>query len=70
MAEVEARERFRERVQQILRHGSSAGHLTRQLIREGYSRDTIPAALHGIGVCIDGDGRASLQPGPRQIRLR
>ena len=70
VAEVEARERFRERVSQILGHGSSLNRLTRPLIREGYSRDVIPRALSGVGVSVDGEGRATLEPGPKQRRLR
>jgi len=68
--ETETRERFKERVAALLSHGSSLSQLTKQLVREGYSADTIPGALKGVGVSVDGEGRASMEPGPRQTRLK
>jgi len=70
VAEAETRERFKERVAELISHGSSLGTLTKQLVREGYSADMIPKALQGVGVHVDGEGKATLGPGPRQSRLR
>ena len=68
--ETETRERFRERVEQILGHTSNLGSITRQLRREGYAADMITRALRGVGVSVDGEGRATMKPGPRQSKLR
>jgi len=71
VAEVETREMFRERITQILSRGSvNVGTLTRQLRREGYAVDSIPRALQGVGVTVDHEGKATIEPGPRQSRLR
>ena len=68
--ELEARQRFREKVCSILSGRSvTLNHLTRKLILEGYSRDVIPMALRGAGVHVDTEGWATLKPGPQQTRL-